>query len=177
MSRIAERAGIGVGGIYRRYANKDDLVHQLRVHALESVIERAHAAALSDDPDGTVAAFLRDQVDGAQTPVASALNSRMPLTADIRDLSERLHEALRVLLERDHQRDLIPRDFGAGDVMAMLAHVRSAVSGDRDRDRDLNLRQLAYVLRGLRSAVTDPVSPGRATSWADWMRLNSRPNH
>ena len=177
MSRIAERAGIGVGGIYRRYANKDDLVHQLRVDALESVLDRALAAADSTDPDGVTAAFLKRQVDDAATPVPTALNSRMDLTDDISELSDRLHAALDALLRTDRNRGLLPNGFSAGDLMATLAHVRATVSGDPRRDRAMNRRHLDYVLRGLRSAVDDPATAGDDTTWADWMRLNSRSAH
>lgn len=177
MSRIAERAGIGVGGIYRRYASKDDLVHQLRVDALESVLDRALAAADSTDPEGVTAAFLKHQVEDAAAPVSSALNSRMVLTDDIRELSDRLHAALDTLLRVDSERRLLPDDFSAGDLMAALAHVRAAVSGDARLDRAMNRRHLDYVLRGLRGAVDDNATAGEATSWDDWMRLNSRSGH
>lgn len=174
MSRIAAHAGIGVGGIYRRYANKDALIYQLRVHALERVIACARAAA-EDAPDGgATTAFLMDQVEAADVPVSSALNSRMVLTDDIRDLSEELHVALESLLAIDRERGLIPDGFSAGDLLVTLAHVRSAVSGDRDLDRALNRRHLDYVLRGIRTSIEDPVTAGRGTTWADWMRLNSR---
>src|SRR5690242_16787206 len=46
---IAERAGVGVGTAYRRFASKDDLIDALFEQELAGIVEIADAAAAHED--------------------------------------------------------------------------------------------------------------------------------
>ncbi|WP_052460703.1 TetR/AcrR family transcriptional regulator [Microbacterium gorillae] len=176
MSAVAARAGIGVGGIYRRYANKEELVQRVRGYALEELTATANeVAASAAGPDGALAAFLRRHLTIAGAMVTSALSARSDFTAELAALSDGLRDALEHLLVPDRARGLVPEDFGPGDVMAAIVHLRAPVSANHHRDRIMHQRQLEFFLRGLRAAVTDPVTEGAATSWDDWMALHIRP--
>jgi AcrR family transcriptional regulator len=62
MKEIAERAGVGVGTIYRNFPSKEDLVLAIVRDALAAAIEEAGVAEAMDDP-----------IDGLRTLLASAL--------------------------------------------------------------------------------------------------------
>ncbi|REJ05601.1 TetR/AcrR family transcriptional regulator [Microbacterium bovistercoris] len=173
MSLIAERAGIGVGGIYRRYASKDDLIRELRRSSLEDIVQTARSSASDAGEDGAVALFLRTHLGQAGGHLPTLLNRSMPMTPEIERLSEELHDALCALVAQDAERALVPEGFGPGDVMAAIVHLRPSASDDPDEDRALNLRHLEYYLRGLRASIADPVTIGASMSWDDWMRHNS----
>jgi AcrR family transcriptional regulator len=49
MDEVAERAGVGVGTVYRRFANRDDLITGIFAEHLKEVV--AHANDALDDPD------------------------------------------------------------------------------------------------------------------------------
>lgn len=173
MSLIAARAGIGVGGIYRRYASKDDLIRELRRSSLEEIVQTARTSGLAPDDDGAVALFLRTHLSQATGHLPTLLNRSSPMTPEIEKLSHDLHAALSTLVTLDAERGLVPAHFGPGDVMAAIVHLRPTASADPDEDRAMNLRHLEYYLRGLRASVADPVVVGASTSWDDWMRHNS----
>jgi len=178
MSAIAQRAGIGVGGIYRRYANKDALIDELRRSALAGLITTARSSAdvSAEAERGAVGAFLSAYLEAAGARLSSVLVRSTPLTPELERLSEELHESLTALVELDRARGLVPGDFGAGDVMAATLHLRPVAAVDPAEDRARSRRHLQYFLLGLRAAAATPVSAGIATSWDDWMRLNSMPS-
>jgi AcrR family transcriptional regulator len=62
MKEIAERAGVGVGTIYRNFPSKEDLVLAIVRDALATAIAEARVAEAMDDP-----------IDGLRTLLASAL--------------------------------------------------------------------------------------------------------
>src|SRR3954466_6318603 len=47
---IAQRAGVGVGTAYRRFADKDELIDALFEQELAGIVEIADAAAAHEDP-------------------------------------------------------------------------------------------------------------------------------
>ena len=52
MEQIAERAGVGVGTVYRRFANKDALIDELLRLALDDVLDATDAALARTDGRG-----------------------------------------------------------------------------------------------------------------------------
>jgi AcrR family transcriptional regulator len=53
LEAIAQRAGVGVGSIYRRYGNKNDLIQELAETRFAELVERMSRAL--DEPDAWVA--------------------------------------------------------------------------------------------------------------------------
>jgi len=47
---VAERAGVGVGTLYRHFANRDDLVRAILAQAVVDVVARLRSAAEIEDP-------------------------------------------------------------------------------------------------------------------------------
>jgi len=62
MKEIAERAGVGVGTIYRNFPSKEDLILAIMRDALAAAIAEARVAEAMDDP-----------IDGLRALMASAL--------------------------------------------------------------------------------------------------------
>jgi AcrR family transcriptional regulator len=50
VDEVAERAGVGVGTLYRHFANRDDLVRSIVAQTLASLWDRLQAAAVIEDP-------------------------------------------------------------------------------------------------------------------------------
>ncbi|HTV12245.1 MAG TPA: TetR/AcrR family transcriptional regulator [Acidimicrobiales bacterium] len=55
---IAERAGVGVGTLYRHFPTKEALFEAIVVHRLEALIERARELADAPDPGEALFAFV-----------------------------------------------------------------------------------------------------------------------
>src|SRR4051794_16726518 len=77
VSAIAERAGVGMGSLYRRYGSKDDLLRQLCVEAMEQSIAAAEEALAATD----AWVGLRDYV---HTCVARGTGALAPLAGSIK---------------------------------------------------------------------------------------------
>src|SRR5437667_8835189 len=65
MSAIAERAGVGMGSLYRRYRSKDELARRLCTDSMEMTLSVAERA-LAEEPDGwsALCRFMNDAVRG-----------------------------------------------------------------------------------------------------------------
>lgn len=59
MKEIADRAGVGVGTIYRNFPTKDDLIVAIVTELVEQIRENIEAAAAIDDPVEALHVLLR----------------------------------------------------------------------------------------------------------------------
>lgn len=75
VAAIAERAGVGMGSLYRRYGSKADLLRHLCIQAMEQSIEAAQAALAATDAWTGLVSYVRAcvaQGTGALAPLAGA---------------------------------------------------------------------------------------------------------
>src|SRR3954465_8990190 len=63
ISAVAERAGVGISALYRRYAGKEDLLRTLCHDGLRRFIAEAEDAATITDPWTALTTFLRRVVE------------------------------------------------------------------------------------------------------------------
>lgn len=178
MSQIATRAGIGVASIYRRYPSKMALVDELRVRSLEHVIELADACAQTarehGKPDSAMELFLRRMIVEASVPLAPTVGRHVETTPKIDALSIQLEAALERVLEIDRRLGLIPTYYSPADLLLTLTHLRPNLAISRERANEIHLRELHYVLIGLRAVATAGIEPeGKKSSWQEWLQINS----
>src|SRR5690348_15442072 len=50
VNEVADRAGVGVGTLYRHFANREDLVRAVLAQAFEDVLSRLRSTAEIEDP-------------------------------------------------------------------------------------------------------------------------------
>ena len=180
MSEVAARAGIGVASIYRRYPSKPVLVNALRILALEQLIERADscaaAAATPGNPNSAVESFLRRNIVEASAPLVSVSGHQQETTPEIDALAARLEKSLESVIAVDRRLKLVPEHYGPADLMLTFTHLRPNLPVQRERLTEIHLRELDYVLRGLRAAAADGSGvAGRPSSWQEWLQINGAP--
>ncbi|MDA4895668.1 helix-turn-helix domain containing protein [Streptomyces sp. MS2A] len=172
-SEIAARAGVGVASVYRRYGSKDELVHALRLLALEDVTRIATEVA-EEETESAVARFLTRHLEEASSPLVTTFGRRLPTTPEIDRAAERLRDALDRLITQDRERGLVPPDYTAGEIMMAVAHLRPHLAISPERATALHLRQLDLYLAGLRQLARGAATQrGTALSWEDWVTFNS----
>lgn len=172
-SAIAKRAGVGVASVYRRYGSKDELVHALRLLALNDVIRIAHEV-LDERSESAVASFLTRHLEEAASPLATTFGKRLPTTPEIDEAAERLRDALEALIAVDRERGLVPPDYTAGEAMMAIAHLRPHLAVAPSDATALHLRQLDLYLAGLRQIASGAASQrGSPLTWDEWVGFNS----
>lgn len=174
MERIAARAGVGVGTVYRRFPGKESLVEHLVTLVTDELVEAADRALAEDRGDG-LEHFLRELgrslADNHRW--AGLLMPGQTGTA-CRTLEVRARIAL--LLEDAQRRGALPPEVALGDVMALVWGMRGVIEVCGDVAPDAWQRYLDIHLAALRGPL--PLSTRPAISAAQLQRLPvSRPVH
>ncbi|MFX0592376.1 TetR/AcrR family transcriptional regulator [Melissospora conviva] len=148
---VARHAGLGVGTVYRRFANKEELIEALfeeKVAALAGLAERAAAAP---DPGTALIDFLteactRHALDHGLREI-SLSNRYAP--ARIAVVKDRLVPAIRTLVARARSAGALRADFTAEDVPVVLLMVGAAADFGQQADPQAWRRYLVLLLDGL----------------------------
>lgn len=178
MSEVAARAKTGVASIYRRYPSKTELVNAIRVYALDLICELAEdclrEASGAKQRVSAVELFLRRHIAEARGPLMPLLGRQVGSNDEIDELSDRLERALAAIIAHDVPLGLVPGDYGPGDLMLTVTHLRPTLTVPREKANLMHLRQLDYVLAGLRAyAKSGEEARGQSSSWAEWVSLNN----
>lgn len=163
VSAVAERAGVGIGSLYRRYGSKTDLLRRLCVLAMEQAIEAAEAALAAEDAWSGLAQYVRDCVafgSGALAPLAGTIET----TPDMWQISKHGRKLLEEVVRRTHREGTLRPDVTSLDVALLIEHFSRRAPAHPDAEVDnVQRRLLAIALDGLRTAPTDPL-PGTPPS-------------
>ena len=156
---IAERAGVGIGTVYRHFPDRQSLLHAVARHALERTIA-AGETILTDSADGDP---LRHYLHAAIDSGIGAVNMIHPLLDDTDwpDLRARAEKVLAAVIERNAERHPRRVAFSANDIVfATIRFGRPlAVGLPPSDDRAIAHLQLDRLVDGLSSRTP----PSRAS--------------
>jgi AcrR family transcriptional regulator len=161
MAQIAERAGVGIGTLYRRYPSKEALVIQVCLDSMRRLetIARAAAERARTRPWEAFEQFMRSsQAAGAGAlgmSVAGTFTPPPELTAASRSMGEAVRELVRVTQEAGAVRG----DIAAEEIGLLLEVLRGITLGGEERSAELQQRYLTLMLQALRAPPAAPL-PG-----------------
>ena len=151
MAQIAERAGVGVGTLYRHFPTRQDLLAELVYRSFGIALENARAAASHPGTalDG-VRAFFTATLRDRERFLLPAHGGPRIFTPAIRKQQADIRTALRVLLERGQAAGELRADLTPDDliVSASLLSRPLPVPGRWD---ELATRQIDLFIYGLTS--------------------------
>ena len=152
ISAVAERAGVGISALYRRYASKEDLLRTLCHDGLRTFIAEAERAA--GDPDGWAAfeTFLRGVVEADVHSLTVHLAGTFTPTEEMNADAVRAGELAEALFQRAYP--LMRADATGGDVAMLLEMCAAIRVPDPARTVQLRGRYLTILLDGLRHGST-----------------------
>jgi AcrR family transcriptional regulator len=155
MPELAERAGVGVGTLYRAFPDKDHLLGAILAERMRWYAAQIELAAQADDP---WEAFTEVVWKGAALHVTDrAFHECAPEAFDLDEIREAKHrtlDALQRLIERAQAAGDMRRDVVAEDLPMLLKGVglaRAAYPGAAWE------RHLAVVIDGLRAQGATPL--------------------
>ena len=167
ISAVAERAGVGIGALYRRYGSKEDLLRRLSADGLKTytaVVEEALADR--GDPWAAFANFMRRVVDADTHSLTLRLAGTFTPTEELYRDSERARELNARLFERTRAAGAIRPDIEVDDIALLLEQLAAVRVADEERTRQLRHRYLSLLLDALRGRSGSSL-PGPPPSWEE----------
>jgi AcrR family transcriptional regulator len=154
ISAVANRAGVGISALYRRYPSKEDLLRELCADGLRLYVDEAETALDDDgDPWEAFAEFLRRIVAADVHSLTVRLAGTFSPTPQMFADAQRSGELNNQLIARAKTGGILRDDVTSEDlplILEMVAAIRPGVFGDVERTADLRQRYLSLCLDGLR---------------------------
>ncbi|HKT01210.1 MAG TPA: helix-turn-helix domain-containing protein [Rugosimonospora sp.] len=149
IAAVAERAGVGISALYRRYPSKEDMLRQLCHDGLRRYL--AEAEAVAAEPDGWHAfrTFLQRVVDADVHSLTVHLAGTFTPTAGMRHDAQRAGVLTRDLVERARAGGRLRPGVVVDDVPLVLEGCAAIRVPDAARTKELRRRYLALLLDGL----------------------------
>jgi len=163
LDEVAQRAGVGIATLYRRFPDRSALLTGVVLDALEQTrVVAERAAEEHDDAFDALAAYLRAalelRVSAVIPQVLDVLDLEEPTLAAAREASARATEAL---VDAAHASGQLMADVSFADVGMMLVRIARPLPGPMPAElkHDLGRRHLELFIRGLRGGGGDLTGP------------------
>ena len=150
---IARAAEVGVGTVYRRFPDRQELINQLFDERVDRIIALVDAALEIDDPWQGLCSFVAGNLElQAGDKGLKDLMTGDGRTTDLaRRAQARIGPAVRELVRRAHASGQLRPDVGVGDFPLVQEMVGAVLEHSRRIDPTLWRRALALVLDGYRA--------------------------
>ena len=178
MDEIARTAGVGIGTLYRRFPDRDELIRAVSVDNFQRLRELARLIEDEEpDPDVALSRLLRSTLELRLGLTLSVLSPRafdsVLGSPSVTQIRAELMEIVRRVVQRAHDHGVLRPDIGAGDVvLAMIALARQAPPAGEPLAEMAFERLFALTLDGMRTTPAGPL-PGRPITVADVDELRS----
>ena len=151
---IARAAGTGMGTMYRRFPDRQDLLDALFSEHIDTVIGFAEQAAQYGDAWAGLAWFLEQQleIEAQSRGLGELLRSRSQATALVQRAHERMTPLVAGLITRAVRAGQLPAGVTPADFAAVHVMVGSVMDASRTFAPHLWRRALTIALAGLRNA-------------------------
>lgn len=170
---VAERAGVGIGALYRRYPSKDELLQRLSLDTLRHYVaaaEDALAAAHNDgDPWDAFAGFMRRALDAGAGSLTLRFAGSFPATEELYRLGRTSADLTQRLIDRTKAAGALRADIEVGDLSLIFEQLQAVRVGDEQRSARLRHRYLALLLDAFHTPAAAPL-PGPPPTWDEISR-------
>jgi AcrR family transcriptional regulator len=164
ISAVAERAGVGMGTLYRRYGSKTELLQGMCVLAMEQALDAADTALRADDPWTGLVGYITACVE-LRSGALAALAGQIDTTAEMRGTARRSMACMAEIVARAHQDGSLRADVTSLDITWLIEQFSRRAPGRIDPQEEGNVRSrlLAIAIDGLRARAGEAL-PGRPPS-------------
>lgn len=147
---IAERAGVGLGTVYRHFPQRSDLIVAVFKTQVDACADEASAIASKYEPGEALARWMQRYVDfiGTKRGLAAALHSGDPAYMALPVyFNKRLQPALKTLLDAAAAANIVRAGIEADDLLRAVA---TLCRGPQDEEPVYARRMVELLLDGLR---------------------------
>ena len=174
MEAVAQRAGVGVGTVYRHFPTKDDLVRSVISLVCENLVTSAEAALAEPDAGQGFRSFFETVLEfqAQHRVLADEMAAQVEPDVSTVRLKDSLRSATATLLARAQDAGAVRPDVGLTDIsmlLAGMAQASSLVAGEPT----LSERYLEVLLDGLSPIGARPL-PGSPLGYDELDRLQAR---
>jgi len=130
---IAEKAGVGVGTLYRHFPTKEQLCEAILLERLSALVVDAQTLARAPDPADAFFGFLSHVVEEAafkRDLLVAVTGAGLSFEVAAADVKEALRSAVGVLLERAQEVGAVRPDVTAMTVMTLVGATCQAAAHD-----------------------------------------------
>jgi AcrR family transcriptional regulator len=158
MDEIARRAGVGVGTVYRRFPDKEQLIDALFEQRLDELVGLGEAALAEEDPWAGLVRFFESflALQAADRGLKEVVLSTAHGRDRVRVARGRIAPVVRALIDRAQAEGSLRPDVVGPDIALVQFMVGAVIDYTHDVDPDVWRRLLAIVLDGLRTRRDGP---------------------
>ncbi|MFC7241000.1 TetR/AcrR family transcriptional regulator [Catellatospora aurea] len=160
IAAVAERAGVGISALYRRYSGKEELLRRLCHDGLLLFVAQAQAALGEPDPWRGLTGFLSAVVDADVHSLTVHLAGTFTPTPEMGATARQAGELAAQLVQRALDDGSLRADSVLADVTLLLESCAAVRVPDPARTRELRARHLALLLDGLAAGRDRADLPG-----------------
>jgi len=157
LERVAARAGVGIGTLYRHFPTREALIAAVFDAQLDEWLTAARAAAASDDPWQGLCDYLGRtlELQAAHRALHEVFLQNLP-GDQFAGAREEIRCQLERLLERARAQGTLRADFTVSDLALLLWSLGPVSEATAATAPQAARRHLGFVLDGLRASAATP---------------------
>ena len=120
---IAEKAGVGVGTLYRHFPTKEKLFEAILIGRIDGIVNDARARRSADDPGAAFFGFLTHLVEESTSKrdlIQALLGAGVEIELAVADSKRNLEEAVTELLRVAQAAGAVRSDVSSGVVLSLV---------------------------------------------------------
>ncbi|WP_153534718.1 TetR/AcrR family transcriptional regulator [Actinomadura macrotermitis] len=159
IARIAARAGLGKGTVFRHFATKEQLIAAIFSDRLDRLSARAEDLIAAADPGRALLEFMAGAVETqlADRSSCEAMPGELRADRQFTAATDRLVAAAEALTARARTAGAVRADVTGYDIVLLVNAVTQTTTPFDDAPPDLWRRYLALVFDGLRPQAATPL--------------------
>lgn len=159
MADIARAAEVGMSAVYRRFANRNDLIAAIALDGLEQ-FNALTAAFLARDPHSseTLKEWIASIVNSGALTLGPVLAGRFPVSEDHRRAAQHAYTQLQDLLRVSQEGSLLKPWVTVTDIVLMLEGIGAVRLPDPESQDMARRRLIEVALGGLAYQSQSPTS-------------------